>query len=334
MASRHGLLTILADGRFHSGTELGERLGCSRSAVWKTIHAVREADIEIFSVRGKGYRLAQAVELLHPDSIRAAMHPQARPWLEHLDVQFELDSTNARLLEKARQGKMTGHACLAERQTLGRGRRGRDWVSPFGGNLYCSLLWRFGSGAAELGGLSLAVAVAVARALAEAGMAELSLKWPNDILCQGRKLAGILLEVAGEAAGPCHVVIGVGINIRMPAVAADEIAQPWVDMESLLGKAVARNRLAGGLLSQLIAAVREFETTGMAAFVEEWRSLDACAGREVVVQLAAGGVRGIAQGIDADGALLVAHDGALRRYHSGEVSLRVAHGRGDDAVIG
>jgi BirA family biotin operon repressor/biotin-[acetyl-CoA-carboxylase] ligase len=176
----------------------------------------------------------------------------------------------------------------------------------------------------QLGGLSLAIAVALARALRETGLTEIGVKWPNDILVGERKLAGILLEVAGEAAGCCDVVIGVGINVRMPVAAGQQIDQAWTDVETVLGKPVGRNRLAGALLSNLISVVREFEVDGLSPFLDEWQRMDCFAGREVQLQLPNETVQGVARGVDASGALILAKSGELRRYHSGEVSLRPA----------
>jgi BirA family biotin operon repressor/biotin-[acetyl-CoA-carboxylase] ligase len=324
MTAPQSILQILSDCRFHSGTEIGAEMGCSRAAIWKIIQALQNTGVEIYSVRGRGYRLARELELLSAADILAAMHPMQRPHVNHLEVQYEIRSTNAYLLDRSRQGGYSGQVCIAESQSEGRGRRGRQWVSPFGGNIYMSLLWRFPTGAMQLGGLSLAIAVALARALRETGLTEIGVKWPNDILVGERKLAGILLEVAGEAAGCCDVVIGVGINVRMPVTAGQQIDQAWTDVETVLGKPVGRNRLAGALLSNLISVVREFEVDGLSPFLDEWQRMDCFAGREVQLQLPNETVQGVARGVDASGALILAKGGELRRYHSGEVSLRPA----------
>lgn len=322
MPSPHLVLDLLSDCRFHSGTELGTAIGCSRASIWKVIKSLQKSGVEIYSVRGKGYRLPRAIGLLSATDIIAAMQPALRAQIKQLDVFDEISSTNAYLMERSSQGSASGHVCFAEYQSAGRGRRGRQWVSPFGGNIYGSLLWRFPSGVMRLGGLSLGIAVAVARALREIGLSGIEVKWPNDLLVDGRKLAGILLEVAGEAAGPCDVVIGVGINVRMPVTAGEDINQTWTDVETLLGQPVERNRLASVLLSHLISVVREFEVDGLAPFLDEWQRMDCFAGCEVLLQLPNGTVRGIARGVDASGALLLASGGVLRPYHSGEVSLR------------
>lgn len=325
MAFSKPLLEILSDGHFYSGSLLGERLGCSRTAVWKMVQALEAVGVDVFHVRGKGYRLAQAVELLDARRILEAMPETARQSLCRLDVLFDVDSTNRYLIERPLGVSHQGHACFAELQHFGRGRRGRRWVSPFGGNLYLSLRWRFLRGGAELGGLSLAVGVALLRALRMEGVEELSLKWPNDILLQGRKLAGVLLEISGESNGPCEVVVGIGVNVRSMGMAADVIEQPWSDLESSLGRRVERNRLAARVLSCLVEAVAQYDADGLDSFREEWQSADAFAGRAVVLQTPAADIAGVAQGVDEQGALILRlNNGERRHFYTGEVSLRAS----------
>jgi len=316
------VLMLLADGEFHSGPALGRATSRTRTAVWKAIQALQETGLEIYSVRGKGYRLARPVEMLSRERILAQLDETTQQAVQPLDVLGEIDSTNAYLLELARQGKRSGHACIAECQHAGRGRRGRQWVSPLGGNLYLSLLWRFDAGVSALGGLSLAMAVAVMRVLREQGLASARLKWPNDILVAGQKLAGILLELSGEAAGPCAVVVGVGLNIRTPASQMSTVEQPWIDLETALGKTVSRNDLAAQLLRELSRAMTQFAQSGLAPFMDEWQQWDVLAGNEITLDLPTGPLRGVARGVDQNGALLLARDGELQRHHSGEVSVR------------
>lgn len=323
MSLPQALLQLLSDGAFHSGPELGHHTGCSRSAVWKGIESLRDLGLDIYSVRGKGYRLAHPLHLLDREAISRHMDTEQRAFLSQLDIYFETDSTNARLLELARMSPASGVACFAERQTLGRGRRGRQWVSPFGTNLYASLLWRFPGGAAQLGGLSLAIAVAAVRSLHDLGANGMQLKWPNDILWEGRKMAGLLLEMVGEASGPCQVIMGIGINVSMREEQGGIIEQPWSNLQSSVGRAIDRNRLAGRLLNHLIQVLREFESQGLAALLDEWRAYDAFFGKEVSIHQLGGTVYGIAQGVDDSGALLLSQAGSIRRYHSGEVSLRL-----------
>lgn len=324
MSSPIRILDVLADGRFHSGEELGAVLGVTRGAVWKHLRALRELDLEVFAVRGRGYRLAQPLELLQGDAILAELGAEARLLLDSLEVHPELDSTNRYLLDRAHGGRLPARACVAERQTAGRGRRGRSWVSPFGANLYLSLSWLYTGNVGAVAGLSLAAAVAVADALESCGLNGLGLKWPNDLFVDGCKLGGILLEMSGEAAGPCQVVIGVGINVAMPAAVSAQIGQSWVDLASLLDVPPSRNRLAGRVLESLILCAARYQRDGMKPFLSEWQQRDVIQGQAVDLHLADRIVNGTARGIDESGALLVETSSGLRRFASGEVSVRMA----------
>jgi len=324
MQSRRRLLQLLSDGEYHSGEALGQALGVSRMAVWKQVKALREAGVDLQSLHGRGYRLPAAVELLDRDLIHLAAAPATRAGLDTVEVLLDIDSTNNHLRTRALQGAPAGSVCLAERQRGGRGRRGRAWVSPFAANLYFSLLWRVSGGAMALGGLSLVTGIAVMRGLRCFGVDAAGLKWPNDILVNKAKLAGILIDVVGESTGPCAVVIGVGVNVRMPHAAATGIDQPWTDLSTLTGQQdVSRNRLAACLLDQLLPAVAEFEAQGLQPFMDEWQHYDMAHGRPVALQLPNEVINGTACGIDAGGALLVETASGRRRFTSGEVSLRI-----------
>lgn len=327
MQHRYPLLRILADGQFHSGVALGTALGIGRSAVWKHLRALAEWDIDLHAVPGKGYRLARPVELLGRDLIFNALPPTVADAVSGLEIYQDIDSTNRYLMNKARLGAPSGQVCLAERQQAGRGRRGRDWVSPFGANIYLSLLWRFTLNAESLAGLGLAVGVAVNRALREAGLTGAGLKWPNDILWQNRKLAGILLEMTGEMSGPCAVVIGVGVNVRMPASAARTLDQPWVDLETALSRPVLRNQFAAKLIQHIICVLKEFALFGFNGLQQEWAQHDLANGKPIVLQLPDGKggstVHGIGRGVDASGALRLEDHNGIRHYPYGEVSLRL-----------
>jgi BirA family biotin operon repressor/biotin-[acetyl-CoA-carboxylase] ligase len=316
------LLNILADGHFHSGTELGEQLGVSRAAVWKQVRRLQsEWGLEVFAVRGRGYRLAEPLEPLAQEKILDHLPNGVRNRVS-ITVCASVDSTSRVLMDQALTGAVSGSVCFAEHQTAGRGRRGRQWVSPFGANLYFSLLWRWSEGAATLSGLSLALGVALARALRDFTPVKLEFKWPNDLLCQGQKLGGVLLDMRGEGSGPCTVVIGIGLNVRMPAAAARSISQPWVDLETLAGRHVARNELAAALLTQVVAALDAFRQSGLQAFRDEWLACDRFKDSPVELQLPDRVELGIERGIDESGALLLEQNGRLHRFLSGEISLR------------
>lgn len=322
MSDTYALLRMLADGRFHSGVALGDALGVTRATVWNGLQLLKNIGIDAYAVPGKGYRLPAPLELLEAGEILDTLSPPARAALKRLEVHLELSSTNAYLVEHAQRGAPGGWACLAEHQTAGRGRRGRTWVSPFGGNIYLSVLWRFNSGAAVAGGLSLALGVAVAEALHAAAVPGVGLKWPNDIVWQGRKLAGILIEMAGESSGPCYVVAGIGVNVAMTDDAARAIDQPWIDMTSITGTFPARNHLAATLLQHVLLGLQAFEREGFANFLPRWRARDAYAGKQAILHLPQQSLRGHVDGIDAQGALLFSHGGGTRAYASGELSLR------------
>ena len=222
-------------------------------------------------------------------------------------------------MEKAVQGEK-GYICTAEQQTAGRGRRGRAWASPYASNLYFSVVWEFGGGAASLEGLSLAVGVAVVDALEKSGLTGSQLKWPNDVLYQGRKLAGVLLEMTGDPSGRCHVVIGVGLNVSMPKSVS--IDQPWIDVMSVNEGAANRNQLLVAILNELMPLLSSFEGQGFNAYRDRWQSLDAFAETEVAMTLGSDIVVGKAIGVDGTGAIIIETASGVRKFNGGEVSLR------------
>jgi len=319
------VLEELADGRFHSGAVLAERLALSRAAVWKATRRLADHGIEIHAVRGRGYRLATPVELFDAGRIAAEFGERASRLVTTLEVHREIDTTNRHLMAAGLAGEPGGRACVADRQSDGRGRRGRRWHSPFGRNVYLSLLWRYPVGPEVLAGLSLAVGASVARLLTEMGVPEIAVKWPNDLLCRGRKLGGILLEASGESGGPSFIVVGVGLNLGMPKEADTAIDQPWHDLLHELGDAApGRNRLAGQLIDRLAPLLADYPESGLEPFLVEWRAFDALAGQDVELTLANSTVHGVCRGIDDSGALRLDCAGTERRFHGGEVTVRAA----------
>ena len=318
------LVRLLADGELHSGEAIAARLGISRAAVSKAVRKAADVlDLDLDAIRGHGYRLRAPLELLDADLIERGLPASARSRISGIDVLTVVDSTNSWLMQRARDGAPSGRLCLAEQQTAGRGRLGRTWVSPFGANVYLSLLWRYPLAPAQLGALSLAAGVAIARALTAAGAVGIGLKWPNDLHWRRRKLAGLLLEVAGESQGPSHVVVGVGLNLRLDPVRASAIDQPWTDLSAVLGAdGYRRNAVVIGLVTELCAALEGYGIDGLAAFHADWQQFDAYLGE--TVELVAGERRivGVHAGIDATGALLLERDGRRQCFHAGEVSLR------------
>lgn len=319
------LLPLLADGEFRSGQQLADALGVSRTAVWKQLNKFAEqTGVEIESVRGKGYRIPGGLDLLDVAAVREGLSPVAASLLRELIIAPAIDSTNAELMRRAQAGVSGGLVCVAEQQSAGRGRRGRSWVSPFAGNLYLSLLWDFRSGAAALEGLSLAVGVAVARALTQACGVEPALKWPNDIQHDGAKLGGVLLEMSGDADGACQVVVGIGINVAMPRGAAGEIDQAWTDLRTLAPDCPPRSALLAALLNTLLPLLNDFETQGFAPWRDAWQALDAFADASVVLDTGARQMAGIARGVDERGALQLETTTGIQAVYGGEISLRGA----------
>lgn len=327
LARRRKLLALLADGAFHSGERLAKRLRISRSGVWKLIGALRELGIEIESVPRQGYRLPRAVDLLDKNALLGSLTPVARERLQRVDILLSVDSTNRYVYDNGDATPGQAQLCMAELQNAGRGRRGRSWVAPFGSGICMSVGWAFREAPPTFSALSLAVGVAVVNALQRFGAADVGLKWPNDLLWRKRKLGGILIEMRGESAGPSQVVIGLGLNMRMPAevriALAEQQAALIADVHEILqDRTPTRSALAGAVLEEMLDMLPVFATEGFAPWLERWRQLDALAHAPVKVINGATTTFGTARGVDADGTLLVEVDGELRRFVSGEVSLR------------
>lgn len=319
------LLQRLATGPV-GGDILAREAGLTRAAVWKRIDALREAGIAIAAAPGRGYRLEQPLDLLDAEAIRGALPASVQGGLAGLEVAWSLDSTNSELLR--RQAPPDGCAVLlAERQTGGRGRRGRGWTSPLAAHVYLSLARRFEGGLARLGGLSLVAGVAACEALRELGFSPVSLKWPNDLVVMDgdglRKLGGLLVEGGGEVAGAARAVIGIGLNVRMPPQAGDAIDQPWAELAGLSTQPPSRNTVVAALLAQLLPALDVFDAHGLAPFLRRYAALDALAGRTITVHAPTDAWPATALGIGDDGALRVRDAaGEERLVHAGDVSVR------------
>lgn len=311
------VLQVLADGKFHSGEALAQHFKVTRATIWNAVQHAENLGIEIFSVRGRGYKLPLAINLLDKNAVLKAIGEQ-RAWFA-LEVLDEVASTNTYLM----QNKHAAHAtCVAAHvQTKGKGRRGRTWVSQLGASLTFSLLWRFQCGAAALSGLSLCVGVALIRALRDFEVNTVQLKWPNDVLVEGKKLAGILIELQGDLEGPSAAVIGVGINLNLPKNVLESIDQPAIDLASI--KEVDQNALLGAILKHLAVVLSGFETNGFVALRDEWQSYHAYENKPVRMLLPNGtDVQGVVKGVAEDGILQVETALGLQRFSAGEISLR------------
>ncbi|MGE5615952.1 MAG: biotin--[acetyl-CoA-carboxylase] ligase [Bacillota bacterium] len=315
-------LRSLADGHFHSGVEVARALGRSRATLCEALKRAPELGVEIFRVRGRGYRLVEKIEFLDAERIARAAGKNARMRVEVVD---EIDSTSSALMLRGIAGAPSGLCLAAEWQAAGRGRRGRSWIASVGGSLTFSVLWRFERGAGHLAGLSLAVGAAVANALAEAGVTGARVKWPNDVVVDLRKIAGILVETSGEMQGPSLAVIGIGVNYRLGERVLERIDQPVIDVAQCVDPLPSRNALLGLILARLATALADFEQRGFAGARERWRALHAYQGRAVRV-LPASQPPFDAEVVDVapDGALLVATPKGVVALTSAEISLRAA----------
>lgn len=314
------LIKLLADGQFHSGEFLGATLGVSRTAIWKQLQKLEALGVVVEATKGLGYRIPGGIEFLDKTILLSGIADDVNKKLTRLEVHQVIDSTNAYVSSLGEGGH--GVICLAERQTGGRGRRGRAWLSPFARNIYFSLGWTFQAGSTGVEGLSLAMGVAVKRALQQGGAAEeIKLKWPNDLIYKGRKLGGVLIELHGEPTGPCQVVVGVGVNLGMPARLAAEIDQPWADAREVCS--LSRNQLARRLIEELLPAIEEFAAHGLSPFLQEWAESDICRERQVQLHMPGQIITGVAKGIADNGAILIDVNGDIHSHTSGEVSLRL-----------
>jgi BirA family biotin operon repressor/biotin-[acetyl-CoA-carboxylase] ligase len=310
------LISILADGEFHSGEQLGERLGMSRAAINKHIQTLRDWGVDVFTVPGKGYSLPEPVQLLNEELI-AGQIDQGR-----VTVLSVIGSTNQYLLDRLNE-LQSGDACVAEYQQAGRGRRGRKWFSPFGANLYLSIYWRLEQGPAAAVGLSLVIGIVIAEVLQSLGADKVRVKWPNDLYLQDRKLSGILVELTGKTGDAAQIVSGAGINLAMRRVESDVVNQGWISLQEA-GVSIDRNALAARLIKELRAGLQLFEQEGLAPYLSRWEKLDNFLNRPVKLIIGDKEIFGISRGIDTQGALLLEQDGVIKPWVGGEISLRSA----------
>lgn len=308
------LVSILSDGEFHSGEQLGTMLGMSRAAINKHIQTLKSWGLDVYTITGKGYSLPAPIQLLDEAAILAQLHA---PRLAVVPV---IDSTNQYLLERMAELE-SGDACIAEYQQAGRGRRGRQWFSPFGSNLYMSMYWRLEQGPAAAMGLSLVIGIVMAEVLQQLGASGVRVKWPNDLYLNDRKLAGILVELTGKTGDAAQLVIGAGINLSMRTPDESVVNQSWINLQEA-GVKIDRNQLAAQLINRLRETLPQFEREGFAPFMERWPSLDNFIHRPVKLIMGDREVHGIARGVDKQGGLLLEQDGEIKSWVGGEISLR------------
>ncbi|MBI6218376.1 bifunctional biotin--[acetyl-CoA-carboxylase] ligase/biotin operon repressor BirA [Proteus sp. DFP240708] len=310
------LIELLADGNIHSGEQLGESLGMTRAGINKHIQTLRSWGIDVQTVAGKGYQLDAPMNLLNVNSVNKNING------EPARVIPVIDSTNQYLIQRISELK-SGDVCIAEYQSAGRGRRGRQWISPFGRNLYLSMYWKLDQGPAAAIGLSLVVGVIMAEVLQKLGADGVKVKWPNDLYLNDKKLSGILVELTGKTGDVAHIVTGIGINIAMSKNQNEAINQQWINLEQV-GIKIDRNELACEITNALRDAFVQFEKQGLSVFIERWKRLDNFMDRRVKLIIGEKEIFGIAKGINDQGALLLEQDGKIIPYIGGEISLRSA----------
>jgi BirA family biotin operon repressor/biotin-[acetyl-CoA-carboxylase] ligase len=319
--TRQQILSMLSDGQFHSGETIAQKLSLSRTAVAGHMTQLAEWGLDVFKVKGKGYKLNQGFTPLNAEQIKKQLGKSRRAMVQ---VESVLPSTNTELKRRiatSRHNMEDGDVLFAEVQTAGRGRHGRSWLAPVGGSLTFSMYWSFPSGYQSMTGLSLLVGLAICEALRICGVEDAQLKWPNDVYLQGRKLAGVLIEVEGQIGATAHSVIGIGLNVSMPQGQYD-VGQPYNDLSSYLGYVPDRNKLAAAIVGQLWEYLEKFTQTGFEPFVVDWQALDLYADKRIVLQMGEKRFSGIDRGVDSSGALLVETADGITRFHGGEVSLR------------
>ena len=316
------ILEALNNGEFVSGQYLGDKLGISRAAVSKHVKSLQDIGIDIFKLSGKGYKLNHSIPLLN-----AAKVEQTYQQISEQKKQFEvipiIDSTNSELMRRIQSkiGLNSGQVLVAEMQQAGRGRRGRAWQSPFGANLYYSYYWRLEDGLQAAMGVSIAVGLAVYDALKRLYGFEVTLKWPNDVYFKHKKLAGVLVELDGQVEGPCHLVIGIGINLQMPETASQKIDQPWTDIASHY-HALEKDELVAHLTYALDQRLAQYRLSGLTNMVTQWNKLNEFAGQIICLSTGQRQWRGICEGIDQQGGIVLRQDGEVKSYYGGEISLR------------
>ncbi len=325
-AVREYLIKALSSGEFISGQYVGKQLGISRTAISTHVKALVNMGLDIFSVTGKGYKLAQPLHLLSKHKILLLMSEEVSEANNRLTSEIEvhslIDSTNDYLMRRLPNQLVQGQVCLAEYQSAGRGRRGRQWVSPFGSQIYLSMYWYLEQGLSAAMGLSVLSALAVSDAVSAVSGIQVQLKWPNDIYIEGVKLAGILIDLKGQALEPSHSVIGIGLNIDMPAQAAERIDQRWSDLQSHSETKIDRDALSAQLILCLHTRLLQYQSEGLIGMLDEWHTHDIYLNKPVILVTGERVTKGICRGINNQGALLLEIDGQIKPIYGGEVSLR------------
>lgn len=319
------ILRLLSDGNFHSGVSIAEQLQCSRATISNTLKNIDTFGIDIAKLRGRGYRWCNPILWLNPDSILG--YTSINPNYFDLKVFDSVDSTNNCLLSNF-ENRQINNDCIfvvaAELQTNGRGRLGRTWHTGLGDSLTFSLRWSFEQEVSALSGLSLVIGIAIVRVLKSFSIDNVNLKWPNDILFDHRKLAGVLIELRGEILGPSHAVIGIGINFNLSEIVKSSIEQKITDLSLVTGKCLNRNLVLGALLSELRNILIDFGKYGFAYFKNEWAGYHAYEGEAILLTLPDDSViEGVVDGVNDDGSICLITASGENSYNVGDISIRL-----------
>jgi BirA family biotin operon repressor/biotin-[acetyl-CoA-carboxylase] ligase len=317
------LLKILADGKIYSGQVLAEKAGVSRAEIWKKINKIKNKNVEIKSIKGKGYCLASPIELLDDKKIRNQLSSYTNEHLQSLELLYQTESTNQLLMEQLANFPIHANVLLAEYQSEGKGRGSNKWLSGPGVGLCMSIGWHFDYIPKTFSALSLATGVVIAKSLARPGTAVINLKWPNDIMFNGAKMGGILIESRGQHAGSVDVVIGIGINIKLPSHLSSQIEQDTTDLSDAYGFLPSRNFLAVIIINNIFQLLSEYQKHGFEEYIDEWCKLDICKGKQAVIHLNDNNIEGTVDGIDNNGNLLMIENGKRNKYSSGDLTIRL-----------
>ena len=317
------VLNHLEHTHYRSGQDLANLFGVTRATIHNCILRIIAMGISVERVRGKGYKLAKPLDLLDQAAIKAKLTRSVSNNLHQLEILQEVDSTN-NYIARCEMPEV-GHfsVVMAEMQTAGKGRRGRHWVSPYAENIYMSLLWPLQTSLSEVGALSPILSIAMLNALDALGVKDLGVKWPNDIYCQNKKLAGVLIECSGEVSGNSKMIIGIGVNVTMSQQENVDIDQDWTDVIShTANQHLTRSELAANLINHVVTALERFENTPTSNLLGEWEQWDVLKDKPVVLHAPNENICGIARGIDERGHLLLEVDGGVQQISAGDVSLR------------
>ncbi|KTD60745.1 biotin--[acetyl-CoA-carboxylase] ligase [Legionella shakespearei] len=319
------LLHLLKDGACHSGNELGQALGISRSAIWKQINQLIDFGIPVTRLAHQGYQLPSPLILLDHQLISNQLQAIDFKSALNLHVLTSVDSTN-RFLKELPPSQMLD-VCCAELQTQGRGRFGRQWHSPFGENIYCSSRWSLNCDLGKLSGLSLVTSLAVLSTLNEfTTEPDIKIKWPNDILWRDKKLCGSLIEIIAESNGTAQIIIGIGINVNSDTENQPLLDKPWCSLYEITQQKYNRNLILASLIANLDRYLKKFMAHDLSVFMSEWNKSDYLVGKKITVAQSGHSLSGIARGITQAGLLILKDEDGLNHFlSSGDTTLNLGN---------